>query len=143
MNARYCIAIAVGLMSIILVAPFSTSAAPALPPRPSPTPEPPPVPGVTGGFILLRPDFPLRPGYWTMIQWLAGDGTWADVDGWRGHFSQNGVVIWWVGADHLGEGPFRWLVLESEGGDLLTMSDPFDLPTSAGRIVVVEVSLEP
>jgi hypothetical protein len=91
---------------------------------------------------MLRPDFPPYAEYWTMVQWLTGDGNWVDVDGWRGNFDRNGVVAWWVGADLLGEGPFRWLVLESEGGDLLTTSETFDLPADAGDIVVVEVSLD-
>ena len=155
MENRYRILMAVGLVCLLLVALIPMSASAALPPRPSPSPEPspspspepteepPPIPGVTGGVILLRPDFPAYAEYWTMVQWLAGDGTWVDVDGWRGNFDQTGVVAWWVGADHLGEGPFRWLVFESEGGDLLTMSDTFDLPASAGRMVIVEVLLEP
>ena len=55
---------------------------------------------------------------WTVVQWTDPSGAWNDVDGWRGGFDaiQNGVGYksWWVGQEHFGEGPFRWIVYEKK-----------------------------
>jgi hypothetical protein len=101
-----------------------------------PTPEPPP----PGGFIELRVA-PLQENLWTEIQWRGVGDAWHDVDGWRGTPDEAGVVRWYVGPEHLGEGPFRWLVYDGMDGPLLGVSAPFDLPEQARQVVVVTVDL--
>ena len=69
---------------------------------------------------------------WVTIEWLAGDGNWYEVNGWRGHIS-NGQIMWWVGQENLGAGPFRWVVYADESAaERLAVSDPFNLPEQTG-----------
>lgn len=148
------------ICAIIGIAHLPTPAR-ALPPRP-PTPTPLPTPGPTsapeasvapkGAQITLRAHFPLSAAYqwdalWTVVQWQDPDGTWHDVEGWRGTpdeitlNDQDEIIIektWWVQKSDLGRGPFRWLVYKSEGGQLLTMSEMFHLPDDVGRTTIVE-----
>ena len=65
---------------------------------------------------------------WVTIEWLAADGRWYEVDGWRGHI-HHGQLIWWVAPENLGEGKFRWVVYNNDSkSQLLRRSDPFYLP---------------
>ena len=111
-------------------------------PTSSPTPQPTKVSAsspqvVDGGFIQLHVEG-IRPGLWTQVQWLAGDGKWYDVNGWGGHLTQNNDVLWFVGKNHLGAEPvFRWLAYDQEGGSLLAMSNAFYLPELAKQTVEV------
>ncbi len=67
---------------------------------------------------------------WVVVEWLAGDGNWYQVDGWRGHIS-NGQLMWWVANENLGQGPFRWVVYQNDSEtELLKTSDSFFLPDS-------------
>jgi hypothetical protein len=97
-------------------------------------------PRLTGAFIELQAE-PLRPGLWTRLQWQDAEDGWHDVEGWQGSFNPDQRVLWWVGEERLGEGPFRWLVYESQAGDLLAVSQPFSLPSRGGEVLHVEVSL--
>lgn len=97
-------------------------------------------PELTGAFIELRAE-PLLPGLWTRIQWQDASNDWHDMEGWQGDFNEDQRVLWYVGAEHLGEGPFRWLVYESQAGDLLAESVPFVLPSHGGEVLRVSVSL--
>ena len=125
----------VGLLSL------TRDAAAALPPRPSrPSqekshPEPPP-----GAHISLRaPAAP--PGIWTVVQWQDRAGDWHDVEGWRGKLDTTGQKMWWVAHKDFGAGPFRWALYASQGGPLLTASDPFYLPSQAHQMASIVVSL--
>lgn len=115
-------------------------------PAPSPTLTPQPLavqllyPKLTGAFIELQAE-PLRPGLWTRIQWQDAFGAWRDIEGWQGFFNEDQRVLWYVGEEHLGNGPFRWLVYENQGGDLLATSQPFSMPSRSGEVLRVEVSL--
>ena len=133
-------------LTLVLVAVMSTGlqAAPAekLPPRPTVKARQVPRPQPRGGLITLIAS-PMAPGLWTEVQWEGQPGAWYDVDGWRGHFNRDELVTWWVAQDDLGTGPFRWLIYESEGGELLAISDLFDLPAAGGAMVTVKVSLTP
>ena len=128
--------------------PAPSAAASVSSPAPFPAPAPPPnaptaellYPRLTGAFIELQAQ-PLRPGLWTRIQWQDALGGWHDIDGWQGSFNPDQRVLWYVGEEHLGDGPFRWLVYESQGGDLLAVSQSFDLPSRGGEVLRVEVSL--
>jgi hypothetical protein len=87
---------------------------------------------------------------WTGVQWQDPTGAWHDVEGWRGTLDEvksdvegavTGYKTWWVGGEHMGEGPFRWLVYRSKGGRLLAASESFDLPSVNKATLVVGVPL--
>ncbi len=88
---------------------------------------------------------------WSEVQWQDDKGEWFEVDGWKGNLdtiaqSENGWVgtkEWWASDDIIGSGPYRWNVYTHPGGDLLTTSEPFNLATYAGGMVVVPVELAP
>ncbi|MCO5188677.1 MAG: hypothetical protein M9918_10840 [Anaerolineae bacterium] len=115
----------------------------SLPPRP-PTATPSaasPASSTMGQFIELHLDPPLQ-SLWTEVQWLHPEThEWLPVDGWRGSPTTEDIVLWYVGEENLGRGPFRWLVYDSEGGSVLATSTTFYLPASIGQTVVVEVSI--
>ena len=76
---------------------------------------------------------------WVTIQWLAGDGNWYEVDGWRGNI-HNGQVIWWVAPENLGDGMFKWVVYDDESqATQLSVSEPFNLPEQE-KVVAVHPS---
>jgi len=109
---------------------------------------------------------------WTIVQWQGPEGHWQDVKGWQGtldklvntrssasshriplkqlHSSEQPVSLhsfkgyksWWVGAEDLGRGPFRWVIYKSQDGALLSTSEPFNLPATSGECVKVKVTLE-
>ena len=141
--------------------PAFTQAAPAiLPPRPptqvptatpqhlNPTATPvlvlpttSPVPGshsagVAAAALELQAEAPATA--WTVVQW-AGGGQWFDVEGWRGELGPTGQVEWWVLPPQFGLGPFRWVVYNQAGGQMVAVSADFYLPSSAADHVVVTV----
>jgi len=88
---------------------------------------------------------------WTVVQWQDAWGTWHTVEGWQGRLSEveiatDGQVVgscaWWVD-ESLRQGVFRWQVYRNEGGELLSTSETFGLPSAAIPSVVVEVPLTP
>ena len=127
---------------------------PTPPPKPSPAPTPTPVPTPSskpvpsGGFIKLCVQFLQTfdvPWHqlWTVVQWQDDRDGWHDVEGWRGTLDEvednEGKKMWWVAKDGFGDGPFRWMLYQSEGIDvLLSQSAPFHLPDAAGKTVIVE-----
>lgn len=158
--------IACALLAIALLPLLTQTALADLPPRPTPRPTPapfpPPPPPSTGGWIELRVQFPQTwpwadiqwQDLWTVVQYQRGlGGDWYDVEGgWQGELNDIvigedrefvGKQVWWVAEEDLGRGPFRWLVYNGEGGELLATSEPFYLPDSSGRAVTVEVSPVP
>ncbi|MBE2198070.1 MAG: hypothetical protein IAE79_05630 [Anaerolinea sp.] len=130
---------------------------PTMTPLPAPTDTPEPVQSptqvppaetvqhnapVAGGFLLLQ-IVGGNNALWTEMQWLASDGAWMTVDGWRGNPSADGVVMWYVGPENLGfRAWFRWLVFDKEGGQLLATSDAFKLPGGAQQVVPVTVTVD-
>ena len=84
---------------------------------------------------------------WTVVQWQDVQGNWHDVEGWRGSLDEivagKGRKTWWVYQRDLGKGPFHWQVYLGEGSRLLATSEPFDLPSTAGAGVTVEMALAP
>jgi hypothetical protein len=140
--------ILLGTIALFSLAAVDAPDAPAAPP-PRPTPSPPaptnePDTLPRGGQIVLRIDAEhATPGLWTLMQWQDPyTGEWHDVDGWRGHFNADGQVSWWVGAEDLGDGPFRWLVYSDETEmNLLFTSESFMLPAHTGEMVTVAINL--
>lgn len=146
-----------------IVSLSSSAPARALPPRP-PTPTPTALPEPTSrstsesGSIELRVQFPAAWPWrevhwqklWTVVQWQHPDGTWRDVEGWRGTLdevtTEDGAIVghktWWVAKRDLGTGPFRWRVYRGEDAPLLVTSESFDLPAKSKETVTVEVTLE-
>lgn len=141
----HIIPIAIGLAGLLLMA-FSFTQAPqpaqALPPRPTevPTAVPSQEP-ITGGQIQLV----VVNGTgteWTQVQWQDPDtGAWHNVTGWRGELDDQTTKTWWVGAEDLGSGPFRWQVYVASGDQLLATSPSFDLPQHARQTITVSVTL--
>jgi hypothetical protein len=90
---------------------------------------------------------------WTVIQWQDAWGNWHDVEGWRG--TLDGVSItesggdedvvglktWWVAESDLGKGPFRWVIYQNEGGQLIGTSEPFQLPNFNGGATTVTTTV--
>jgi hypothetical protein len=160
---RYRILVLGFALLVVVVLPALVQAAPlALPPRPTPQPTATsvPQPAPAGGSIELRVQFPEAWPWdevpwqelWTVVQWQDAPDHWRDVEGWRGGLdsvatgeggSVVGQKVWWVGEPELGEGPFRWLVTQGEGGESLATSALFDLPSVGGGTVTVEAALEP
>jgi hypothetical protein len=153
-----------GLLALILPVLFffsltSASVDGSLPDRP-PTATPVGVPGsgddstatpapqvvqgnahVEGGFICLQLSGG-KPGLWTEVQWLAGDGNWYNVDGWRGNVLPDNSVVWYVGVENIGATAwFRWSIFDREGGQLLATSDAFKLPGATMQTITVPLAL--
>jgi len=146
------------------MSPLKTQAQPPLPPRPTARPIPTPTPGAgpvpgspssSGGLVTLSvqadTDMVREIGHWrsiwTVVQWQDGLRNWHDVDGWQGDLDafdgSVGWKTWWVAKEDLGTGPFRWALYHGHGGELLTYSEPFYLPSRSGQVVVVDASLAP
>ena len=143
--------------------PLQNELAPAvladLPPRPQPKPvaksQPP-----AGAWLELRAQFPSTwpwdsvpwQALWTVVQWQDPyTGYWHDVEGWRGGLDdvtvgEGGTVVgkkrWWVDKKDFSTGPFRWAVYRGPEEELLAVSEPFDLPASAGAAATIDVLLE-
>ncbi len=95
-----------------------------------PTATPEPASASTGdrGSLIILETSSADADDWVTIEWLAGDGNWYEVDGWRGHI-HHGQLIWWVAPENLGDGQFRWVVYNNDSqSQLLKRSDPFYLP---------------
>jgi hypothetical protein len=145
------------VLAIILLAVLPETAE-ALPPRPTVPLPPDDIEPSAQAQIQLQVRFPDSwpwqtthwQDLWTMVQWQDPSGAWHDVEGWQGTLdevrcSENGDVTgyktWWVGGEHMGKGPFRWLVYQGKGSRLLATSESFDLPSINKAMLVVEVSL--
>ena len=134
-----------------------------LPPRPTPRPIPQPSAKPrppAGAWLELRAQFPSTWPWdsvhwqelWTVVQWQDPyTRYWHDVDGWRGGLDdvtvdEGGAVLggkgWWVAEKDFGTGPFRWAIFQGQRGELLSVSEPFDLPDSTGATATIEVLLE-
>jgi hypothetical protein len=73
------------------------------------------------------------------VQWQYTNGTWYDVPAWAGPLDPkaNGYVRHWVDPIDFGKGPFRWVVWDKQGGNVLAMSAPFHFPTYATTVGTV------
>lgn len=94
-------------------------------------PRPPTATPIVGTRIILSLEnqSSCSTARWTAVQWQDEFGKWNDVEGWQGTFDQNCQVVWWLGPEHYGSGPFRWVVYESvERKQELATSEAFNLP---------------
>lgn len=133
--------------AVYLVVVLTVSAAARdrdLPPRPStPTPAATHEQVSPAGALITLHAWNAPADAWTVVQWQDALGGWHDVDGWRGHLDDRGGTekIWWVAAGDFDTGPFRWLVLDKPGGELLGTSDSFYLPSHSGEVIAVDILL--
>lgn len=126
-----------GLIAM-LFAPASSVYA-ELPERPEPvtvsdSPE--------GAQIKLVVTSELAGSEWTAVEWqdpITGDWNVIANDGWQGDLASDGVQYWWVGNDLFGDGPFRWLVYDEKGGDVMYTSESFSMPEVNNQLVTVTV----
>jgi len=88
--------------------------------------------------LILSTD-PNRNDLWSVVQWQDAQGGWQDVTGWRGTVVK-GRTIWWVEQKDFGKGPYRWVVLQGEGGALMATSQPFNLPGQPQKPLVIDVT---
>ncbi len=111
----------------------------ALPPRPTAVPTP-VRPKLDGGILELHMEGRAPAGLWTVVQWQDIQDDWHDVVGWQGTLDEGNIKTWWVGAENLGTGPFRWVV--KLDGAVLVASEEFFLPAQPGEKLQVTVSLD-
>ena len=82
---------------------------------------------------------------WTVVEWQDGEDGWHAVEDWQGMVDEVqdelGHKSWWVAPEDILSGPYRWVVYDRNGGELLGVSDPFNTP-DFWREVVVEVGLD-
>lgn len=134
------LAILIGIILAILPSlAFQTSVTTDEPP-----PRPPTATPIVGTRIILSFDDQSRcsQAWWTAVQWQDEFGMWNDVEGWQGTFDQNCQVVWWLGPEHYGTGPFRWVVFDSvEREQELTTSKVFNLPSNSYVHLEVEVTV--
>jgi hypothetical protein len=157
-RAGYVFIISIVCALFVALLPSWTQAASlALPPRkPTPTtrptaPQEPPVGGVIELHVRFDQTWPWTEiswqQVWAIVQWQDDWSDWHDVKGWQGTLDEvvnlEGRKLWWVAEKDLGTGPFRWVVYRHNGGKLLVTSEPFYMPSIAGKTMKVEVSLRP
>jgi hypothetical protein len=124
------------MLSSLAFQPMTT--ADELPPRP-PTATPNPS---TRIILSLEKGSHHSSDWWTVIQWQDDIGGWHDVAGWQGTFDANRQVVWWLGPEHFGTGPFRWVIYESaDRQQELAITKSFSLPESRFTSLEVKVSL--
>jgi hypothetical protein len=142
----FSVSLLVSTMACLFAALLSlSSAGPAssLPPRPeTPTPEMAADPlKESGAHIQLRVT-PSQPGLFTTVEWQDNEGHWRLVEGWQGDLDDPGgqTKTWWVSPSHSNCGPFRWVVYDRRGGEVLAVSQPFRLPGRSATLAV-EIAL--
>jgi hypothetical protein len=140
------------LVGLMLLASYSlVVAAPVLPPRPDPTPTPVPVTGdgdKEPGTIVLEVEVAadehrLPSDLWSEVEWVDAQGDWHVVEGWRAPLESGYRRVWGVLSRDFGKGPFRWALYAGPEGELLDVSEPFDLPWSRSASVGSVISLLP
>lgn len=107
-------------------------------------PRPPTITPFVGTRVILslEGNTSYSTAWWTVIQWQDESGAWHDVDGWQGTFDENRQVVWWVGPEHFGSGPFRWVVYDSAlRNRQLAISKAFSLPVSTYTSMEVKVTI--
>lgn len=97
-------------------------------------------PSAEGGTLILQAYNAPAAG-WTVVQWQDANGGWHDVAGWQSQLT-NGYVGWWVDPGNFAEGPFRWVMLASENGEMVDATEAFSLPGYSGDVVLVEMRLD-
>ncbi len=93
-----------------------------------------------GAYIELHPHSS-QATLWTIVQWQDDLGGWHDVEGWKGTLDEGYKKVWWVAVADFNKGPFRWVIYQGQGGKLLAISEPFDLPNMPNQTTSVEVWL--
>jgi len=83
---------------------------------------------------------------WTAVEWQDVDGTWRLVEGWQGAFDtikeEVGYKTWSVPPPLFEQGPFRWVIYAQSGGAVLAISEPFEMPDSAGQTITINIAFD-
>ena len=122
------------ILTIVLLVSLCVSARAELPPRHTTDTDP-----ATASINLYAPAAPLHA--WTAVQWQDMDGEWHTVEGWQGTLDEEYRISWWLGEEHFGQGPFRWLIFDNEGGEMLFRSQTFYMPSH--RLEEIHVAISP
>lgn len=92
------------------------------------------------GTIALKIVNPPAGDPWLAVQWQDSSGVWHNVDAWTGplyrltygaEWAANGYVTNWVDPADFDTGPFRWVLYDREGGQVIGLSDSFTFPSNA------------
>jgi len=152
--SAYIASVAVCTLLALALLPLAAQGATLPPPPPPPEPQIAQRAPVSGAPAELRVQFSQAwpwanipwQALWTVVQHQESvGGDWSDVEGWQGGLDSVvvgedgqivGTKVWWVTGSDLGRGPYRWLVYQGEGGDLLGTSDPFYLRRAAEPVTV-------
>ncbi|CAG0931222.1 hypothetical protein TFLX_02046 [Thermoflexales bacterium] len=139
----------IGLLGLWSLTLFSTSTASAgpLPPRPTPGSTPVVVSGQAGQGAAIEVQVSgARSTWWLAVQWQDVQKNWHTVMGWQGSFDEittgSGSKLWWVAPADLGKGPFRWAIYAAKDGQLLAVSEAFDLPAKARTKLIMQVDVK-
>jgi hypothetical protein len=143
----WAVGLGVILAAVLALSGTSTASAGSLPPRPTPAPTSIPggttVVGTNGAYIELHVPA-AQSGWWIMVQWQDGQKNWHDVTTWQGTLDEVesgvGLKTWWVAPADLGKGPFRWVVSDAKGGQVVAVSEAFNLPATQRVKVVVSAA---
>jgi hypothetical protein len=134
--------VALAVMCLTLAAmvpspPVQAKAPADVPTRPTPklTPTPMPSRESPAGAYIEMCVYPPGTSIWTEVQWQGDQEEWYDVAGWQGTPNVSDCVRWYVAPMHFGAGPFRWVIKQSKGGEVLAVSEPFDLPGQSGEVL--------
>ncbi len=96
------------------------------------------------GTIALTVVNPPTGNPWVTVQWQnPASGGWYSIDSWTGPFDESayGFIANGVDSANFGQGPFRWVLYDKKGGNVLGMSDPFYFPTGNGNWVWSSITL--
>ncbi len=145
MNHKLWWSFSLGVMVLLALAavgaPVSAGSL-ALPPRPTAvptaTPVPPPV-ASRGSVIRLVVDTAFTSA-WASVEWQDAASNWHAVTGWQGTLEADQTKTWWVAEADGGKGPFRWVLSDQRGGQLLGHSETFYLPANHRQVVEIKLT---
>jgi hypothetical protein len=147
---RACVLALLVLVGTSISLAVQTTQADGLPLPPRPVFEAPPESGSgeskpMGGWIQLQAQGATDLNQWLDVQWQDSLGIWHTVDSWHGQFDNvangMGAKTWWVDRFTFGPTPFRWVVYDTTGKNVLVTSSTFNLPTQNQQTVNVMVSV--
>ena len=106
-------------------------------------------------WVSFAPEWPALEKHWqelwTVVQWQDPLGDWYDVEtdegtpAWQGNLDyvedDKAWKVWWVDPPDYGRGPFRWVIYDSPGGEVMVTTYTFYLPHSQNTRVIIEATV--